>query len=92
MQFHFLDILWGVGIGIIISIPLGPVALITMKRTAQHGLRAGVDHYNSKARNNTSTKAVLGGTLHGDEGNWSKGNGYDDAYQRPREYQENEIA
>jgi len=42
MHFPLLDLLYGVGIGIIISIPLGPVALITMKRTAQHGLRAGV--------------------------------------------------
>jgi threonine/homoserine/homoserine lactone efflux protein len=42
MHFPFLDLLSGVGIGIIISLPLGPVALITMKRTAQHGLRAGI--------------------------------------------------
>ena len=32
----------GLIIGIIISIPLGPVGLITMKRTAEHGLRAGI--------------------------------------------------
>ncbi len=42
MHFPFLDIFWGIGIGIIISLPLGPVALITIKRTAQHGLRAGI--------------------------------------------------
>ncbi len=30
------------GIGVVISLPLGPVALITMKRTVQHGLRAGI--------------------------------------------------
>jgi threonine/homoserine/homoserine lactone efflux protein len=42
MQFPFLDIFWGIGIGILISLPLGPVALITMKRTTQHGLRAGI--------------------------------------------------
>ena len=42
MHFPFLDLLWGIGIGIIISLPLGPVALITIKRTAQHGLRAGI--------------------------------------------------
>jgi threonine/homoserine/homoserine lactone efflux protein len=42
MSFPFLDLLWGIGIGIIISLPLGPVALITMKRTVQHGLRAGI--------------------------------------------------
>ncbi len=42
MHFPFLDIFWGIGIGILISLPLGPVALITMKRTAQHGLRAGI--------------------------------------------------
>jgi len=42
MHFPFLDLFWGLGIGIIISLPLGPVALITIKRTAQHGLRAGI--------------------------------------------------
>ncbi|MEO5646107.1 MAG: LysE family transporter [Candidatus Paceibacterota bacterium] len=42
MSFSFLDLLWGIGIGIVISLPLGPVALITMKRTVQHGLRAGI--------------------------------------------------
>jgi threonine/homoserine/homoserine lactone efflux protein len=42
MHFPFLDIFWGIGIGIIISLPLGPVALITIKRTAQHGLKAGI--------------------------------------------------
>jgi threonine/homoserine/homoserine lactone efflux protein len=42
MHFPFLDLLYGMGIGIIISLPLGPVALITMKRTVKHGLRAGV--------------------------------------------------
>jgi threonine/homoserine/homoserine lactone efflux protein len=42
MGFPFLDLFWGIGIGIIISLPLGPVALITMKRTVQHGLRAGI--------------------------------------------------
>lgn len=42
MHFSFLDLLWGIGIGIVISLPLGPVALITMKRTVQHGLRAGI--------------------------------------------------
>lgn len=42
MQFAFLDILWGALIGIIISLPLGPIALITMRRTTQHGLRAGI--------------------------------------------------
>jgi threonine/homoserine/homoserine lactone efflux protein len=42
MHLPFLDLIYGIGIGIIISIPLGPVALITIKRTAQHGLRAGI--------------------------------------------------
>lgn len=42
MTFPFLDIVWGIGIGVVISLPLGPVALITMKRTTQHGLRAGI--------------------------------------------------
>jgi threonine/homoserine/homoserine lactone efflux protein len=42
MGFSFLDLAWGIGIGIIISLPLGPVALITMKRTVKHGLRAGI--------------------------------------------------
>jgi len=42
MHFPFLDLLYGVGIGVLISVPLGPVAIITMKRTAQHGLRAGI--------------------------------------------------
>lgn len=37
-----LNILAGIGIGVIISLPLGPVALITMKRTAEHGIRAGI--------------------------------------------------
>ncbi|MES2224846.1 MAG: LysE family transporter [Patescibacteria group bacterium] len=42
MSFSIFDLLWGMGIGIIISLPLGPVALITMKRTVTHGLRAGI--------------------------------------------------
>lgn len=42
MTFPLLDLLSGIGIGIIISLPLGPVALITMKRTMQHGLKAGI--------------------------------------------------
>ena len=42
MHLPFLDIFWGIGIGVVISLPLGPVALITMKRTAEHGLRAGI--------------------------------------------------
>ncbi|MDB5188815.1 MAG: Lysine exporter protein [Candidatus Nomurabacteria bacterium] len=42
MHFPFLDLIWGIGIGIIISLPLGPIALITMKRTVHHGLRAGI--------------------------------------------------
>ncbi len=42
MHFPFLDLFWGALIGIIISLPLGPVALITMKRTVNHGLRAGI--------------------------------------------------
>ncbi|HTH93342.1 MAG TPA: LysE family transporter [Candidatus Paceibacterota bacterium] len=42
MSITLLNILAGIGIGIVISLPLGPVALITMKRTAEHGLRAGV--------------------------------------------------
>lgn len=42
MHISFLDLLWGIGIGVVISLPLGPVALITMKRTANHGLRAGI--------------------------------------------------
>lgn len=42
MTIHLLDLLSGIGIGIIISLPLGPVALITMKRTIDHGLRAGI--------------------------------------------------
>jgi threonine/homoserine/homoserine lactone efflux protein len=42
MHIPFLDLLWGIGIGVVISLPLGPVALITMKRTANHGLRAGI--------------------------------------------------
>ncbi len=42
MILPFLDLLWGIGIGIIISLPLGPVALITMRRTVEHGLRAGI--------------------------------------------------
>lgn len=37
-----MDLLQGIIIGILISIPLGPVGLITMRRTAQFGLRAGV--------------------------------------------------
>jgi threonine/homoserine/homoserine lactone efflux protein len=35
-------LLQGILIGIIISIPLGPVGIITMKRTAEFGLRAGI--------------------------------------------------
>jgi threonine/homoserine/homoserine lactone efflux protein len=42
MSLTFLNILTGIGIGVIISLPLGPVALITMKRTSRHGLRAGI--------------------------------------------------
>ena len=42
MHLHLLEILQGFAIGIIISIPLGPVGLITMKRTAEFGLRAGI--------------------------------------------------
>lgn len=42
MGFPFLDLIWGMGIGVIISLPLGPVALITMKRTVQYGFRAGI--------------------------------------------------
>src|SRR5579872_5321191 len=37
-----LNIVAGIGIGILISFPLGPVSLITMKRTTQHGFRAGL--------------------------------------------------
>ncbi len=42
MYISLLGLLSGIGIGIIISLPLGPVALITMKRTVNHGLRAGI--------------------------------------------------
>lgn len=42
MQFPFIELLQGILIGIVISIPLGPVGLIVMKRTAEHGLRAGI--------------------------------------------------
>jgi threonine/homoserine/homoserine lactone efflux protein len=39
---HIIDLLKGVGIGIIFSIPLGPVGIIVMKRTAEFGLKAGI--------------------------------------------------
>lgn len=42
MHFPLFELLQGIGIGIIISIPLGPVGLITMKRTTEFGLRAGI--------------------------------------------------
>ncbi len=42
MHFDFFNLLIGITIGIIISIPLGPVGLIVMRRTAQFGLRAGI--------------------------------------------------
>lgn len=42
MHFNIINLLQGIGIGIIISIPLGPVGLIIMKRTAEFGLRAGI--------------------------------------------------
>lgn len=42
MTFNLVNLLQGIGIGIIFSIPLGPVGLITMKRTAEFGLRAGI--------------------------------------------------
>ena len=42
MDFPFFSVLHGIAIGIVISLPLGPVALITMKRTAEFGHRAGI--------------------------------------------------
>jgi threonine/homoserine/homoserine lactone efflux protein len=42
MDFPLLGLLQGMIIGIAISLPLGPVALIIMKRTAEFGLRAGI--------------------------------------------------
>ncbi|HVY35688.1 MAG TPA: LysE family transporter [Candidatus Paceibacterota bacterium] len=42
MHSSFIDILYGVVIGFLVSLPVGPVALITMKRTAEFGLRAGI--------------------------------------------------
>lgn len=42
MHFNLLNLLQGIGIGVIFSLPLGPVGLITMKRTAEFGLRAGI--------------------------------------------------
>jgi hypothetical protein len=42
MQIPFIELLQGILIGIVISIPLGPVGLIVMKRTAEFGLRAGI--------------------------------------------------
>lgn len=42
MHFYIPYLLQGIGIGILISIPLGPVGLIVMKRTAEFGLRAGM--------------------------------------------------
>ena len=42
MDFSLFNIIQGIAIGIVISLPLGPVALITMKRSALHGHRAGI--------------------------------------------------
>ncbi len=42
MDFPLISLLHGIVIGIIISLPLGPVGLITMKRTADFGLKAGI--------------------------------------------------
>jgi threonine/homoserine/homoserine lactone efflux protein len=42
MHFPLIELIQGVLIGILISIPLGPVGLIVMKRTAEFGLRAGI--------------------------------------------------
>lgn len=42
MHSPLFELLQGIVIGIIISVPLGPVGLITMKRTAEYGCRAGV--------------------------------------------------
>lgn len=38
----FIDLVHGIIVGFLISLPLGPVALITMKRAAEFGLRAGI--------------------------------------------------
>lgn len=35
-------LLQGIVIGLLVSIPLGPIGLLTIKRTAIHGLRAGI--------------------------------------------------
>jgi threonine/homoserine/homoserine lactone efflux protein len=42
MDFPLISVLQGIAIGIVVSLPLGPVALITMKRTAEFGHRAGI--------------------------------------------------
>jgi threonine/homoserine/homoserine lactone efflux protein len=42
MHFPLIELIQGILIGILISIPLGPVGLIVMKRTAEFGLRAGI--------------------------------------------------
>lgn len=41
MHFPLFELLQGIGIGLIISLPLGPIGIIVMKRTIESGIRAG---------------------------------------------------
>lgn len=42
MFIQTISLLQGLLIGLLISIPLGPLGILTMKRTAEHGLSAGL--------------------------------------------------